>query len=634
MKSEENKKEVKETENKVVKQGSDDLAEVKKALKKACDVCAAKIKEEYSGLKEEVKGLRSDYGDKVKIALAAYILLIALLVFVAVRLGNGSDTYVAGNSGSVQAYYVSDQAMRQSGLIQSSETYQVTRGTAVKRLSEKMKIGDDTYVRIKDSAAPLRRAIGFLKRGAAISACPDYQYISEASLTDNINDVVRETEVYVRTPATIYAEAEGPAIASFAPKGTCLKVTGFDKMNVDGSVHKYKVEYAGEDGAPAEGYVYGKYMTDTQEKADAVYNEGGIYDKVKKDNYDMQLYGGKAAHLDYYPYQKPVIEGNEFCEDARTMYLNCVAGTHPKNYIKIIKDTDCNAVVVDIKDGVLAYKSEVAKELSPRSYKTAYTSVEEYKKGIDALRESGVYLIGRIVVFNDPIYAKDHPEQCIIWGSNTGWPSAYSREVWEYNVRLAQEAVKEFGFNEIQFDYVRFPENSYEMSKSGAAKFHNKYDEEKGQAVQNFCFYAADQIHEAGAYFSVDVFGESAYGYMTAYGQYWPAISNIVDAISAMPYTDHMGGDGAWENPYGTMNAWAKRAAKRQKYLKDPAAARTWITGYDTPHWAPSVNYGKKQLKDQVKALKDQGLYGGFIPWNAGSSLDKYRQYRAVWNKD
>ena len=127
--------------------------------------------------------------------------------------------------------------------------------------------------------------------------------------------------------------------------------------------------------------------------------------------------------------------------------------------------------------------------------------MEEYKAGIDALREVGRISYGRIVVFNDPIYAKDHPEQCIIWGSNTGWPSAYSREVWEYNVRLAQEAMKEFGFNEIQFDYVRFPENSYEMSKSGAAKFHNKYDEEKGQAVQNFCFYAADQIHEAGAYY-------------------------------------------------------------------------------------------------------------------------------------
>ena len=93
-------------------------------------------------------------------------------------------------------------------------------------------------------------------------------------------------------------------------------------------------------------------------------------------------------------------------------------------------------------------------------------------------------------------------------------------------------------------------------------KFRNKYDEEKGQAVQNFCFYAADQIHDVGAYLSVDVFGESAYGYMTAYGQYWPGISNIVDAISAMPYTDHMGGEGAWKKPYATMKAWAKRAKK------------------------------------------------------------------------
>ena len=171
------------------------------------------------------------------------------------------------------------------------------------------------------------------------------------------------------------------------------------------------------------------------------------------------------------------------------------------------------------------------------------------------------------------------------------------------------------------------------MSKSGVAKFHNKYDEEKGQAIQNFCFYAADQIHEAGAYFSVDVFGESAYGYMTAYGQYWPGISNIVDAISAMPYTDHMGADGSWRDPYGTMKAWGKRAAKRQAYLKEPAAARTWITGYDTPHWAPEVNYGKKQLKAQIKALEEQGLDGGFIPWNAASSLEKYYQYRKIWNK-
>lgn len=457
-------------------------------------------------------------------------------------------------------------------------------------------------------------------------------YIRQSDLTDSPDDIVRETEVYVRTPATVYAEASGPAIASFAPKGSCLTVTGYDSVNENGYVNKYKVEYQTADGETAEGYVYGKYMTDTQEKADAVYNDNGIFDKVKKDRFGRNLYAGEATDLDYYPFEKPVIEGNEFLTNARAMYLNCAAAVKPTKYIKIINETGCNAAVIDIKDGVLAYESEVAKELSPTSFKTAYATEEDYGKGIAAIKETGVYLIGRIVVFNDPLYAKDHPEECIKYEGSTDWPSAYSRACWEYNVRLAQEAIEKFGFNEIQFDYVRFPEASFTMSASGAAKFRNKYHEEKGQAIQNFCFYAADQIHEAGAYISVDVFGESAYGYMTAYGQYWPAISNIVDAISGMPYTDHTGGPGAWEHPYKTMKSWGKRAKKKQDYLENPAVARTWITGYNTPYWNPTENYGEKQLKAQIKGLKDAGLEGGFIPWNVLNDIGKYRQYKNIWN--
>ena len=172
------------------------------------------------------------------------------------------------------------------------------------------------------------------------------------------------------------------------------------------------------------------------------------------------------------------------------------------------------------------------------------------------------------------------------------------------------------------------------MSKAGNTDFRNVYGEEKGQAIQNFCMYAADQIHDTGAWFSVDVFGESAYGYMTAYGQYWAGISNVVDAISAMPYTDHMGVDGGWEDPYGIMNNWGKRAEKQQEILEEPAAARTWITGYDTPHWSPSFVYGTAELKAQIAGLEDAGLDGGFIPWNAVSSLDKYTQYKDVWNEE
>ncbi|MBQ6500711.1 MAG: hypothetical protein IJI87_04890 [Mogibacterium sp.] len=526
--------------------------------------------------------------------------------------------YAGGKTKDVPVYLIGIPAEGEESDVKAIEVGQLVRGTSVKKVLGYQVVDGVSYCKVDNTG---------------IEGAADL-YMKEENLVLSPDQVVQETEVYVRTPVTIYAEETGPAIASFAPKGTCLKVTGYDTMLADGSIHKYKVEYQKGNDKTAEGYVYSKYLADTQKKADKVYKKNGIYDKVKKDKYGYDLYGGKAKNLDYYPYEKPVIDGNEFLYDARAMYLNCAAAASPDNYIDLIEKTDCNAVVVDIKDGVLAWPAKTAKEWSPKSYKTAYTSYKKYKKGVDKLKAAGVYTIGRIVVFNDPIYAKDHPEDCIKYGGKAYWPSAYSRDVWEYNVRLAQEAVKEFGFNEIQFDYVRFPENSYEMSKNSKTKFRNTYDEEKGQAVQNFCFYAADQIHEAGAYFSVDVFGESVYGYMTAYGQYWPGISNIVDAISAMPYTDHMGGQDTWKNPYNTMKNWGKKAKKMQDYLEHPAAARTWITGYNTPHWNPTVNYGEKELKAQIKGLEDAGLEGGFIPWNVNNDLGKYKQYKAIWNKD
>ena len=165
--------------------------------------------------------------------------------------------------------------------------------------------------------------------------------------------------------------------------------------------------------------------------------------------------------------------------------------------------------------------------------------------------------------------------------------------------------------------------------------FKNKYDEEKAEAVQNFLFYATDQIHKVGAYLSVDVFGECSGEYVTAYGQYWPAISNIVDAISSMPYTDHFGrGVDTWTNAYQTVYNWAKGAATRQKEIPTPAVARTWITAYDTPYWKPTVIYNASKIEDQVRALYDAGLDGGFITWNSASSLAKYEQIKTAFNKD
>ena len=115
---------------------------------------------------------------------------------------------------------------------------------------------------------------------------------------------------------TLYKNEKDPDIAGFMPKGTTLEVIGFDKINDDGTINMYKVK-----NGDNEGYVYSKYLTDTLESAQAVYNENSIHDIHKDRRYSYELYGGSPAVLDYYPYEHPSFEDNPFIENAKAYYL-------------------------------------------------------------------------------------------------------------------------------------------------------------------------------------------------------------------------------------------------------------------------------------------------------------------------
>lgn len=537
------------------------------------------------------------------------ILIIGIIIFFTSKGKNisigKSSMYLAGDTNKVTTYIMDED----NSLKENSE---LVRGKKVTYSGKKVNMNDNEYLLIKFDNK-------------------EY-YVNAKQLVKNVKDVVLEKERYVRTSVTVYENETDSKIASFIKKGNKLDIIGYDKLFDDGNVNMYKIKYN-----DTEGYVYSKYLVNDKESADSVYNENGVYDIHKDRKFKgRELYGGKASTLDYYPYERVEFEDNKLLKKAKTMYLNAGTIGSIDSYLKIAKENGVNAIVVDIKDGALAYSSNVAKEISPTAYATAINDNSSYKSAIDKIKDAGIYAIGRIVVFNDVHYGKDHPEDCISsTASSRLWPSAYSRGAWYYNVELAKEAVKEMGFNEIQFDYVRFPEDAYNMSIKGNSDFKNKYDEEKAEAVQNFLFYATDQIHKVGAYLSVDVFGECSGEYVTAYGQYWPAISNIVDAISSMPYTDHFGRSvDTWTNAYQTVYNWAKGAAARQKEIPTPAVARTWITAYDTPYWKPTVIYNASKIEDQVKALYDAGLDGGFITWNSASSLAKYEQIKTAFNKD
>ncbi len=546
---------------------------------------------------------------RVLLFVIILILIIGIIIFFTSKGKNisigKSSMYLAGDTNKVTTYIMDED----NSLKENSE---LVRGKKVIYSGKKVNMNDNEYLLIEFDNK-------------------EY-YVNAKQLVKNVKDVVLEKERYVRTSVTVYENETDSKIASFIKKGNKLDIIGYDKLFDDGNVNMYKIKYN-----DTEGYVYSKYLVNDKESADSVYNENGVYDIHKDRKFKgRELYGGKASTLDYYPYERVEFEDNKLLKKAKTMYLNAGTIGSIDSYLKIAKENGVNAIVVDIKDGALAYSSNVAKEISPTAYATAINDNSSYKSAIDKIKDAGIYAIGRIVVFNDVHYGKDHPEDCISsTASSRLWPSAYSRGAWYYNVELAKEAVKEMGFNEIQFDYVRFPEDAYNMSIKGNSDFKNKYDEEKAEAVQNFLFYAADQIHKIGAYLSVDVFGECSGEYVTAYGQYWPAISNIVDAISSMPYTDHFGRSvDTWTNAYQTVYNWAKGAAARQKEIPTPAVARTWITAYDTPYWKPTVIYNASKIEDQVRALYDAGLDGGFITWNSASSLAKYEQIKTAFNKD
>ncbi len=452
-----------------------------------------------------------------------------------------------------------------------------------------------------------------------------YVLLEKQHLALRYEDAVQVDTVYALRGMSLLDET-GAVPGCAVEKGMALTVTGFDGLDDDGAVLRWRVSCD-----RGEGYIAADNVRMTEEEALVQYDET-LYQlhASRGDSWG----GGDAAGLDYYPVEKGPIPGNDMPDEVRALYLNGSAVQYADSYLQAAEGSSVNAFVVDIVDGTaVSYASPVMQQYSPSAYAAAMDTMEGFRANVQKLKDAGYYLVGRITVFNDAHLAADHPEQviCDLNGtplqiSHMYWPSAYDRTVWRYKVDLALEAAA-LGFNEIQFDYIRFPDGAYSYEKAGTIDYRNTYGESKVQAVQRFLLYAAERLHSAGYYLSGDVFGECANPYVTACGQYWPAISAAVDAISGMPYPDHYSAQGdykPWEHPYDTVHMFGAAAAQRQAETASPAAVRTWIQAYNAL-WEPYNTYGEAEVAAEVKALRDTGCTGGFMTWNGGSDINKYR---------
>ena len=305
-----------------------------------------------------------------------------------------------------------------------------------------------------------------------------------------------------------------------------------------------------------------------------------------------------------------------------------VAGT--KNMmdemITHIDETDINAVVIDVKndEGNIVYDmdSELIDGLG-----TENILIKDMPGLIDELHDHGIYVIARCVAFRDPYIDELKPDWMLktasgeIYEDNKGfnWMDPRNKEAKEYLVEVALKC-KEAGFDEIQYDYVRFPTGITEEDIGT-----NGYG--RRRAVYEFVREAHAELKTNSIPLSLDVFGTVINSKVdrNIVGQEYSWLSMNSEYLSPMVYPSHyyegtMGNDYPDLYPYETIDA-AMKYSKRELETVNPlgnrpqAGVRPWLQGFTASYLKKYRQYGAEEVKEQIRALNDNGIYDWII-WN------------------
>jgi hypothetical protein len=297
--------------------------------------------------------------------------------------------------------------------------------------------------------------------------------------------------------------------------------------------------------------------------------------------------------------------------------------------IKFIKATEVNAVVIDLKDdtGNLSFlsKAPLAKETN-----AAVKMIADPTGMMQTLKEAEIYPIARIVVFKDPLIAKAKPEWAVqdrdggLWKDRKGlyWVDPHNKQYWDYIVDIAKEAVR-LGFQEIQFDYVRFTSDG--NTKRCVYPFDN--DQAPEDVIQEFLHYARTKLSPYSIPISADIFGlTSSADADLGIGQRFEKIAAHVDIICPMVYPSHyIPGNFGLKNPnaapYQTVFRSVSDAKQRLEGASSVAQLRPWLQDFSL-----GIHYGRNEIQAQIKAVNDAGIKE-WIFWNPSCryNIEKYQ---------
>ena len=301
--------------------------------------------------------------------------------------------------------------------------------------------------------------------------------------------------------------------------------------------------------------------------------------------------------------------------------------------IERIDATELNAVVIDILDdqGRIEYAmdGDIVGEIG-----SVEKTIPDITALMKSLKEHNIYSIARIVTFRDPFLESVKPEWLnhnadgTVFHDNSGmtWIDPYNREAWEYKVQVAEQCA-DVGFDEIQFDYVRF------CTEKGMGSVVYPEEETKGlgktEIITEFIRFASDRLAAKGVFMSADVFGTIIGSYVdtVSVGQDYPVMAGATDYMCPMIYPSHYGNgnfglDVPDTHPYeailGACNASKKDLALEYTEGVHQAKVRPWLQGFTASYLASYIHYGAEEVREEIQAVYDAG-YDEWLIWNASN---------------
>lgn len=317
--------------------------------------------------------------------------------------------------------------------------------------------------------------------------------------------------------------------------------------------------------------------------------------------------------------------------------------------MQLVDETELNAIVLDIKndEGRVVYDMQIPAVVETGA---GIRYIRDMESLVRKCKEKNIYLIARIVAFKDPYLAEAKPEWCIrnldgsIFRDKGGlaWINPYNREVWDYLLDIGEETLR-LGFDEVQFDYIRFSTDSgmkdVDFGQEGK-------EEDRQKVILEFVNYASERIHKAGGVISADVYGmviDSVVDQKIV-GQDYVQMAQYLDYISPMVYPSHYGPYNynipvPDSEPYRLVLAALQSSKKalagvssgngQTEYTKEEIAAlppmegvrakvRPWLQDFTATWVQGHILYGPEEIRSQIQAVYDAG-YEEWILWNASN---------------